>query len=652
MADGADRAAEAGGDGKRAAEAGGRRRREALVALAGTAIPAGTVFPAAGEEVVKRVERALARGPGFLARGYGGLVGALDAAAVARHGRRFARLDPGRRLEVLEGLRRGPLVGRAALRALVAPLKIAHFGDPGFHRSIGCVLPVAGEERPRYLRERSRAAADLGGPEGLECDVVVIGTGAGGAVVARELAERGLAVVMLEEGGYFQRSDFNGRPFEMGRLLYRDLGATFSLGNVAIPIPLGKTVGGTTTVNSGTCYRTPSRVLRAWREELGLRDLTDAAMDRWYARVEEVLGVAPARTELLGGVGRVIARGCEQLGYRRHGPLQRNAPDCDGQGVCCFGCPTDAKRSTNVSYVPLALRAGAELIHGARVEEITLSGGRAVGVVARAIGSGHPVRVRARAVVVSCGALMTPVLLEENRLCQSSGYLGRNLSIHPAAAVLAEFDEDLAGGGRFIPQGYAIEQFHEQGLLFEGGSTPLDLTMAMLPFVGPHLVDLAERFDRMAMFGFMVEDRSRGRVRALRGRPFISYWLGRADVAQLQRGIAILSRVYLAAGARRVLPLVHGFDQISGEADLGRFAAARLRARDFELTAYHPLGTARMGADRSRSVVGPDNQAHDVPGLYVVDGASVPTSLGVNPQVTIMALATRAAELLADTLGA
>lgn len=629
------------------------RHRETLIALAETTIPAGAVFPGAGEKAARSVEVALRRGPGLLATGYAALVQTVDAVATARHGRRFARLDGPRRLALLEGMRKGALPGRLAVRALVTPLKVAHFGDPAFHRAVGCVLPIAApQERPRHLREHSRAAADLGGDADFDCDAVVIGTGAGGAVVARELAERGLAVVMLEEGGHVHREQLNGRPFEMGRLLYRDHGATFSLGNAAIPIPIGRTVGGTTAVNSGTCYRAPARVFRAWREELGLVDLTDEVMDRHYARVEEVLEVARARAELLGGVGRVIARGCERLGYRRHGPLLRNAPDCDGQGVCCFGCPSDAKRSTNVSYVPLALRAGAELIHGARVEQITTRGGRAVGVVARALGAGHVVTVRARAVVVSCGALMTPVLLAENRLCQKSGWLGRNLSIHPAAGVLAEFDEDIAGGGRFIPQGYAIEEFHEQGLLFEGGSTPLDLTMAVLPFLGPRLVELAERFDRIAMFGFMVEDESRGRVRAVRGRPFITYRLGRADVAQVQRGVEILARVFLAAGARRVLPLVHGFDELCGEADLGRFAAARLRARDLELSAYHPLGTARMGADPRRSVVGPDHQSHEVAGLYVVDGASVPSSLGVNPQVTIMALATRAAEVIGRALEA
>src|SRR6185312_3175586 len=248
----------------------------------------------------------------------------------------------------------------------------------------------------------------LGGDLAVECDVVVIGTGAGGAVVGRELAEAGLAVVFVEEGRYFDRSDFTGRSFEMQQKLYRRGGGTFSIGNVAIPIPLGQTVGGTTTVNSGTCYRTPDRVLHQWQHDLGLAELGPDGLAPYFERVESVLGVERSKAELMGGNGRVIARGCESLGFTKHGPLKRNAPECDGQGVCCFGCPTDAKRSTNVSYVPLALKAGAALFTGLRAERVMVDGGRAVGVVARTT-AGHALTVRARSVVVSCGAILTPL---------------------------------------------------------------------------------------------------------------------------------------------------------------------------------------------------------------------------------------------------
>jgi len=346
----------------------------------------------------------------------------------------------------------------------------------------------------------------------------------------------------------------------------------------------------------------------------------------------------------------VIKRGCDALGFTRHHPLRRNAPDCDGKGVCCFGCPTDAKRSTNVSYVPMAMKAGAELFHGCEVERIVVSGGRATGVVARAKGSGNRLTVHARAVVVACGSLITPVLLEKNRLCGGSRQLKQNLSIHPAAGILAEFEEQIQGWDG-IPQGYAIEDLHEEGILFEGATTPLELAMTIAPHLGPRLTALAEGFDHVASFGFMVEDTSRGRVRLFRGKPLVTYSLNDRDVARLKRGVEVLSRVFLAAGARSVIVPLHGFREVRNEADLDAIRGAEVTARDFELSAYHPLGTARMGRDASKSVVGPSHESHEVGGLYVVDGSSVPTSLGVNPQVTIMAMATRAAEKIAGALG-
>jgi len=362
--------------------------------------------------------------------------------------------------------------------------------------------------------------AQLDGDLAVECDVVVVGTGAGGAVVGRELAEAGLAVVFVEEGQYFDRTQFSVGAVSMQKKMYRRGGSTFSVGNVAIPIPLGQTVGGSTTVNSGTCYRTPDRILEEWATELGLVDLAPDRMGGYFERVERVLQVEAARAELLGGTGRVIQRGCNAIGLTKHHPLKRNAPACDGQGVCCFGCPTDAKRSTNVSYIPLALRAGAELFTGAKVTRILVEGGRARGVVAR-VENGNSLTIRARAVVVACGAILTPLLLEQQGLGAASGQLGKNLSIHPAAGALAEFDEQILPW-KGIPQGYAIEDLHDEGILFEGAMVPLEMTMSMTQLIGPDLIRLAESFDHVSSFGLMIEDSSRGSVRAVSGQPVIS----------------------------------------------------------------------------------------------------------------------------------
>jgi choline dehydrogenase-like flavoprotein len=617
-----------------------------LVAVAEAALPAGRYLPAAGEATVARVEQFLGELPDALRRGVSALLRGLDAGAWLSHRKPFARLPVPRRLAMLDSWRTSDPIRRLLLRALVSPLKMAHFDDPALYRQLGCVYEATRgrEVRPAYVRQRTHQLdADLA----VECDVVVIGTGAGGAVVGRELAEAGLAVVFVEQGRYFDRSDFTGRAFEMQQKLYRRGGSTFSIGNVGIPIPLGQTVGGTTTVNSGTCFRTPDRVLAAWRDELGLTDLGPDRMAPYFERVESVLGVEFARAELLGGNGRVIARGCDSIGLTRHGPLRRNAPECDGQGVCCFGCPTDAKRSTNVSYIPLALRAGAELFPGMRVTRIIVEAGRARGVVATSE-DGRILTVHARAVVVACGTIMTPLLLGAQQLGTASGQLGRNLSIHPAAGALAEFDEQILPW-KGIPQGYSIEDLHDEGILFEGAAVPLEMTMTMTPLIGPELVRLAESFDHVASFGFLVEDTSRGSVHDLRGQPVIRYWLSDRDVSHIKRGLDVLAQIFFAAGARRVHFPVAGFG-VLGADDLPGFRRARIKPWDLDLSAYHPLGTARIGRDPASSVLDPDHQVHDVPGLYVVDGSAVPTALGVNPQITIMALATRAAERIAAAL--
>ena len=614
-------------------------------------MPAGKVFRAADERCVTKLEQFLIESGAAIAQSYRGLLWALESGALVKHQRRLASLSDDEMVALCEQWRHGRFPTRAAIRAITAPLKVTHFSDPDFFKAIGCkfgALPVLSEEKPRYMTERVIAAADLPARESIDCDVVVVGTGAGGAATAKELAERGVAVVLLEEGKYFTRADFSGRPVDMQRKLYRDFGATIAVGNTSIPIPIGKTVGGTTTINSGTCLRAPNRVFARWRNQFGLSDFTSEMMAPFYDRVEEVLGVSAANPKFVGNIGKVIARGCEALGYKHHGPLRRNAPECDGQGVCCFGCPTDAKRSTNVSYVPLALKAGATLFTGVTAEEILIENGRAVGVMAYA--GEKRLSVRAKRVVIAGGTLLTPLLLEKNHLAGGSGELGCNLSIHPCVGTGALYDEPIEGASS-IPQGYTIEEFHDDGLLFEGGFAPLDVGSASFPLFGHQLVDILENYNQLAFFGFMLEDSSRGRVRlGPGGRPLITYWLNRHDVARVKRGVEILSRVYFASGAKVVLPLVHGFDELRNEDDLERFRRASLNARDFDVVAFHPLGTARLGVDPKSSVVGPELEVHDVPGLYVCDGSVLPTSPAVNPQLTIMALATRAAEKMAERL--
>lgn len=627
--------------------------RTLLLAVATAALPAGRHLPAADGSTVSSAEAIVAHVGRAAAVGYRGLLWSLEARALARFGKRFAGLPPGRRLELLDGWRDGEAT-RLLLRGLLTPLKLAHFETARAHAAVGCswgVEPPKAPEKPRWWSQVTDARTFTADEE-LECDAVVVGTGAGGAVVAKELAEQGFAVLMLEEGDYHTRDEFNGRPAEMMRKLYRSGGFTIAYGNSAIPVPVGRCVGGTTTINAGTCLRAPAKVLDGWVRDHGLSGLSAAALDAPYRRVEQMLQVAPAGAVAYGRPGSVIARGCDALGFS-HGPLTRNAPDCDGQGVCCLGCPTDAKRSTNVSYVPAALERSAQLLTGVRVERVLVDGDTARGVVGRVRsqdGLEHTLTVRAKVVVLACGSLHTPSLLLRGGLANASGALGRNLSVHPALGALGVFDEEISSA-RAAPQGYSITQFHDEGLLFEGASAPFSVTSAALTSFGPAYVELMERFNQTLTFGFMVKDTSRGRVRPGRGgEPFITYRLNAGDLALLRRGLDILCRVLFAAGAREVHPSVAGWETLRDLRDVDALARAPLAARHLDLTAWHPLGTARMGVDPLRSVVDATQETHDVHNLWVCDGSVMPGSLGVNPQLTIMALATRASTFVGRRL--
>jgi len=625
-----------------------RRAGPTLVALAEAVLPPGRIFPGAGARTAEKAARFVGTLPATLSTGFSALLVALEVWSRARTGSRFDALPLGRRLAVLESWE-GTEAGRLGLRALTTPIKLAHFDDPEIFRSLGCryAIDPPTVERPRW-QSQITDARDLGDGETLECDVVVVGTGAGGAPVAQALAERGHAVLLIEEGAYFTREDFTGKGPEMLAKLYRRAGATVSVGNTVIPIPVGRGVGGTTLINAGTCFRVPEKTLAEWRDTMGLDEFTPDLLAPYYDIVERELGVAPSSKQAIGKPGELIARGCDALGYSHH-PLRRNAPDCDGQGLCCFGCPTDAKKSTNVSFVPKALARGAQLITRLKIDRVLLDGERAVGVVGRtrtASGASRTVRVHARAVVLSCGSLHTPTLLLRQGIANSSGEVGRNLSIHPAVAAIARFDEPVHSWNT-VPQGYAIDHFADEGIMFEGGSAPLDITAASTPGYGPGFTDFMEHFDRMLGFGFMVKDTSRGRVhRTAKGEPRITYWMNDHDVSQVRRGMGILSRVFFAAGAREVRMRLGGTPPLRSLRDVARLERTPIQARDVDLSAYHPLGTARMGKDPLRSVVDLTHETHDIHNLFICDGSSVPGSLGVNPQLTIMAMALRAAEFI------
>ena len=461
-------------------------------------------------------------------------------------------------------------------------------------------------------------------------DACVIGSGAGGAVVAKELAEGGMTVALLEEGERFTTDDFSTRPREMSTLLYRDAGQIATLGNTPIVLPLGQGVGGTSMINSGTCFRTPEPVLEMWEERFGL----EMELDPYFRRVERISNVAQVPADIAGKNAAVVKRGADALGYSGDF-IFRNAKGCVGSGVCNFGCPTSAKQHVGLTYVPMAWDAGATTYTACRAERIEMEGRRARRVVA-----GH-LTVECDHVVVACGAIHTPLFLQRQGLGLESGELCRNLSIHPATGVRAMFDEviDMAKG---VPQSYFIDEFADEGIMFEGAAGPPDYAAMTFPFSRERHRELMLQYPHISQFGLMVSDTSRGQVRERGGRVEINYDLNDEDARTFKRGIEILCGIYWAAGARTVFPPLESIGQLH-DGDLEPIRRLEVRPHDLILMAFHPMGTARADSRRAHGVVDGDLKLWDADNVHVADGSVVPSSLGVNPQITIMALATRLA---------
>lgn len=510
-------------------------------------------------------------------------------------------------------------------------------GD-GIRRTTGDVYREPWTYKPREVRVV--AGRGVTSDRTIGADVCVIGTGAGGAPVAKELAEGGMSVVMIESGPRFTTDDFNARPRDMTAKLYRDAGQTVTLGNVPIVLPVGEGEAGTTLINSGTCFRAPDVILESWAERFGLEGMAPGELDPYFRRVEREIHVAQVPLDLAGNNALVIKRGAERLGWSGDF-LFRNASGCIGSGVCAFGCPTSSKLHMGLTYVPRAWDAGATSYTECKAERLDIQNGRIRGVEARTAG-GARLRVDCDVVVVACGALLTPVFLRANGLGVASGELGNNLALHPATGVRARFAEEI-DMARGVPQSYYVDEFCDEGIMFEGAAGPPDYAAMSFPFDGEEHRRRMLDYLHIAQFGLMVSDTSRGSVRALPGGALrMSYDLNDDDLRTFKRGIELLCECYWAAGAEEIYPPVEGIGVLRG-GDLDTLRRHDLRPHELTLMAFHPMGTARADARAANGVVDGDLKLHGVDGVYVCDASVLPSSLGVNPQETIMALATRLA---------
>jgi choline dehydrogenase-like flavoprotein len=472
--------------------------------------------------------------------------------------------------------------------------------------------------------------------EGEECDVAIVGSGAGGAVAATTLAEAGLDVLVLEAGKHYNRETYPADRLEAITELYRDAGLTIAEGRPPIPVPVAKAIGGTTVINSGTCFRAPEPVLETWRRDHGVSWARDLEED--YAEAESFLHVTQLDPERMGRNGQLAMEGASAIGAGG-APIFRNAGNCVQCSSCPFGCAIDAKRGMHVSYLPRAVAAGARVRAGIEATRVLVEDGRAVGLAGTtrdASGRARPYTVRARrAVIAAGGALGTPELLLRSGL--GGPQVGRNFHIHPACWVGARYEEEVRGW-EGVMQSFYIDQW-EPHVLLEATFTPLAFGGAWLMGTGAEHQRSMLEFGHLGSIGVHLSDRSEGRVGLGNdGAIRASYRLTREDGDRIAFGIARAAEVHFAAGASEVYPNIPRFGVLK-PGDLADFEATRLRPSELRLEAFHPMGTARISADPRQGVCAADGSVRGTRDLYVADASLFPTSVGVNPMMTIIGFA-------------
>jgi choline dehydrogenase-like flavoprotein len=604
-------------------------------------VAAAILPPEAGgpdpERVATVARRMVSRMPTASRVGLGAALVSLEALSLARNRRTIGAASLEQRealLKEVAGLGGAPLID--SVKSIVL---LAHGADT----FAGEIAAVGSRHEPSRPDPQMAIAAAAEWPGSSSCEAIVIGSGAGGAFAARALARAGHDTVIVEEGERWTSERIRGaHPLDRFAGIYRDGGTTMALGNPPIALPLGRAVGGTTVINSGTCFRPPTAVATAWHKEHGLALADLELLGARIADVEATIGVAPAPMEVLGRNGELALEGAAALDWQS-APLRRNAPGCRGACQCAIGCPNNAKGGVHLNALPQACEAGARIVSGLRVKHVLSENGRAVGIVAeRSDGSG--VRISAPLVVVAAGTIPTPPLLRRSGLGRHPR-LGRNLSIHPATGITAGFEEKVVPWSG-VMQSVGIEELHEsEGVLIEATGSPPGMGAISAPGYGTHLLGRLDRAVNRAMLGAMIADEPSGRVFGSRA-PIVSYRLAKADERRLAIAIEAMARVMLAAGADDV-DLGGGAPAVRSEAEL-EAAMPQLNVRRLRLAGFHPSGTAAGGSDSARHPVDPEGRLRGVNGVWVADGSVLPSCPGVNPQISIMAIAAGVGEAAAQ----
>jgi choline dehydrogenase-like flavoprotein len=489
----------------------------------------------------------------------------------------------------------------------------------------------------------------------LDADVCVIGSGAGGAVLAAGLVALGLDVVMLEAGGHHRRDQFVGDEAWSFDRLYQERGARATK-DLAFTVLQGRSVGGSTTINWTTCYRTPDHVLAHWAEHHGVEGLDSDVLRPHFDAVERRLNIHEWPAGAANANNRVLLRGGAALGWDPK-PMRRNVRGCMNSGYCGVGCPVDAKQAMGVSYLQDAVRDGLRLYTHVQARTLEHADGRVRGVTGAALDpdsdrpTGVVVTVRAKVVVSAGGAINGPALLLRSGI-DGGGLVGKRTFIHPVSGVTGLYDEPI-GPWHGAPQSAGCHHFRDRGPGKMGyflESAPLQPMLASTVgylFGTDHAAFMAQLghagvLIALGIDGFLPEDVGGAVELGAGGRAILDYPVRAPLVEAIRDAHLNMARCHLAAGATQVVTLHPEPVVIRSEADLAALADAPYGAHHHSMFSAHVMGGCAMGGDPSTSVVDTEHRVRGFDNLFVVDGSALPTSLGVNPSETIYALAHRA----------
>ncbi|HEX9728636.1 MAG TPA: FAD-dependent oxidoreductase [Gemmatimonadales bacterium] len=594
------------------------------------------------------------------------LLTALDsriASAVLGGGfHRFTRLAPARREQVLVRWSRSAFpMQRAGFQALKRLVHVAYACWPledGSHpawKASGYPGPLS---QPAEQID-ALPTLTIDGDTTLDCDVVVVGSGAGGGVVAGLLAEAGRDVIVLEKGGNPGSREMTQVEGDMVRSLFLD-GGTLMTQSGSMPILAGSCLGGGTVINWTSSFALPHAVREEWSDRSGLGLFISKRFDESIDRVSARLNVGTEWTTP-SVRDQILERGLRKLGWHV-APIPRNVTACrEGLecGYCGYGCRHGAKNSTTKTYLASAARLGARMIIGCDARRVLVSTGRATGVEALVMADGrrHRLTVRANTVVAACGAIHTPALLIRSGLTNKA--IGRNLHLHPVTAVAGLFPERVEPWSGSLQTRYSEEFAYldgPYGFRCETGPVHYALPASAFGWGGAAAwrTDIA-RLAHTSVCGILTRDRDAGRVHVSRdGRPRVVYDVSRHDATHMREGVWTAAQVLAAAGATELFTLQTPPTRIKTDRDgwLDRFMATADRAgyAKFHMSgiSFHQMASAAMGLDPGNSVIGETGEAHEVKGLYVADGSAFVTSSGVNPMLTIMAIADHVARRMIE----